>query len=133
MEKPIYYKFDQDKPRLSLVPPGIIEAVGIIRTYGTKKYKDPEGWRNVESERYKDAFMRHLVEWLRDGYAVDEESGLPHLWHMACNLAFLIELEKMPKPKTTDFQCRICGQDVGNWELFCQRCQNKWGKGEGTD
>lgn len=25
--------------------------------------------------------------------AVDEESGLPHLWHCACNIAFLIELE----------------------------------------
>jgi hypothetical protein len=24
---------------------------------------------------------------------VDEESGLPHLWHLACNIAFLIEME----------------------------------------
>lgn len=24
---------------------------------------------------------------------LDQESGLPHLWHLACNAAFLIELE----------------------------------------
>lgn len=31
-------KQDKDKPRLDLVPPGIIEAVGYVRTYGVKKY-----------------------------------------------------------------------------------------------
>ena len=24
----------------------------------------------------------------------DEESGLPHLWHLACNVAFLCEMYK---------------------------------------
>lgn len=24
----------------------------------------------------------------------DEDSGLPHLWHIACNVAFLLELDK---------------------------------------
>lgn len=24
----------------------------------------------------------------------DEESGFPHLWHLACNIAFLCELDK---------------------------------------
>lgn len=38
--------------------------------------------------------MRHVVAYLGDPHGVDEESGLPHLWHMACNIAFLIELEK---------------------------------------
>lgn len=82
-----------DKPRLSLVPPGIIEAVGIIRDYGTEKYGSPENWREVPPEYYRDALMRHLVVYLRDPKATDEESGFPHLWHMACNLAFLIEME----------------------------------------
>jgi len=89
------HKHDEGKPRLSLVPAGIIEAVGIIRTYGTNKYGDPDGWIYVEPARYKDALMRHLVEWLRDESSVDPESGYLHLWHMACNIAFLIEFQKM--------------------------------------
>ncbi|MFZ5975216.1 MAG: dATP/dGTP diphosphohydrolase domain-containing protein [Bacillota bacterium] len=87
------HKHDEGKPRLSLVPPGLIEAVGIVRTYGTAKYGDPDGWRQVESERYRDALMRHVVAWLRDPASVDEESGLPYLWHIACNVAFLIEMD----------------------------------------
>lgn len=82
-----------DKPRLSLVPPGIIEAVGEVRTFGCKKYGAPDNWKTVEPELYVDALMRHLVRYLRDPKAVDEESGLSHLAHMACNLAFLIEME----------------------------------------
>lgn len=84
-------KHDQDKPRLDLVPPGIIEAVGVIRTYGVSKYNTIQGWQQVEPERYTAALMRHLCKFLRDPHGVDEESGLPHLWHMACNIAFLIE------------------------------------------
>ena len=86
-------KKDEGKPRLFLTPPGIIEAVGWVRTFGTEKYGDPDNWKKVSPERYQDALMRHLVKYMRDPKGVDEESGLPHLWHMACNIAFLIELE----------------------------------------
>ncbi len=54
------YKYDQDKPRLDLVPPGLIEAVGVVRTYGISKYDTVDGWQNVEPERYTAALMRHL-------------------------------------------------------------------------
>lgn len=95
-QEPCYYKHDTGKPRLSLVPPSLIEAVGTIRTYGTEKYRnDPDGWKHVEPDRYVDAMMRHLVEYLKDRNSVDEESGLPHLWHLACNVAFLIEMQEV--------------------------------------
>lgn len=90
--KKTVYKYDKNKPRLDLVPPGIIEAVGVVRTYGSEKYNTTQGWQQVEPERYTAALMRHLCKFLRDPYGVDEESGLPHLWHMACNIAFLIEM-----------------------------------------
>ena len=86
-------KDTKGKPRLSLVPPGIIEAVGAVRTFGTEKYGCPENWKTVEPELYVDALMRHLVAYLRDPKAVDEESGYPHLWHLVTNAAFLIEME----------------------------------------
>lgn len=83
------------KPRLGLVPPAIIEAVGRVRTFGVEKYHDPENWRNVSPERYVDAMMRHVCAYLRNPDAVDEESGLPHLEHVACNVAFLLEFQKV--------------------------------------
>lgn len=61
--------------------------------YGTEKYHDPENWRKVEPERYRDAAFRHFLSYLDDPHGVDEESGLPHLWHLACNIAFLCEME----------------------------------------
>lgn len=87
-------KADVGKPRLSLVPSEIIRCIAVIREYGNRKYKDPENWRTVEVERYRDAAYRHLLDYIDDPAGVDEESGLPHLWHLACNVAFLCELEK---------------------------------------
>lgn len=87
-------KADAGKPRLSLVPRKIIWAIAAIREYGNKKYGDPNNWRKVEPERYRDAAYRHFMRYLDDPTGVDEESGLPHLWHLACNVAFLCELEK---------------------------------------
>lgn len=86
-------KADEGKPRLGLVPPAIIEAVGAVRTYGTQKYGDPENWRQVDPSRYRDAMMRHICAYLREPGGVDSESGLPHLAHVACNIAFLLTLE----------------------------------------
>jgi hypothetical protein len=85
-------KYDGGKPRLALVPSAAIKAIGEIMTYGADKYK-VDGWKRVETWRYKDALMRHLVEYLDDPYSTDEESGFPHLWHMITNAAFLCELE----------------------------------------
>ena len=82
-------KFDVNKLRLALVPPELIEAVGAVLTYGAKKYSE-NSWQTVEPERYKDALMRHLMEYLKAPHSIDDESGLPHLWHLTTNAAFLI-------------------------------------------
>lgn len=92
-------KADAGKPRLSLTPPAIIFAIAQAREYGCKKYGDPENWRQVEPERYKEAAFRHFLEYISDSESKDEESGLPHLYHTACNIAFLIALEKQEKEK----------------------------------
>ena len=81
------------KPRLGLVSPLLIEAVGAVRTYGTEKYGDPDNWRKVQKEYYVDALLRHLCAYMKDPGSVDAESGLPHLWHLACNINFLVEME----------------------------------------
>lgn len=85
-------KHDNGKLRPTLVPVSLINAVTAVREYGVAKYKEPENWRQVEPQRYKDALYRHWLAYLA-GEERDEESGLPHLWHLACNAAFLIEME----------------------------------------
>lgn len=85
-------KADAGKPRYTLVPVSLIEAVAAVRMFGCSKYHDPDNWRKVEPQRYRDALYRHWMYYLK-GEECDQESGLPHLWHLACNAAFLIEME----------------------------------------
>ena len=89
-------KADAGKPKVSLVPTEIVYNIARIREYGNNKY--PEGgkdnWKEVEPERYIDAAYRHLLKFIDDPESCDEESGYPHLWHLATNCAFLCELYK---------------------------------------
>lgn len=90
-------KADAGKPHPSYVPVEIIEAVMRVREYGNAKYGDPDNWRTVEPERYHEALLRHILRAWNEPYAVDTESGLLHLEHAACNIAFLLAL--MPEVK----------------------------------
>ena len=96
-------KADGGKLRLTLVPTEAVEAVAAIRMFGVQKYTDPENWKRVEKDRYKDAAFRHYVRYLREPYGMDSESNLPHLWHCLCNLFFLCALEiedgTLPQPQ----------------------------------
>ena len=87
-------KADAGKLKPTLVPPSLILAVGAVRMFGTAKYGSPDSWKMVEPQRYWEATLRHALAAWNDYKAVDEESGLPHTYHMACNLAFLIEMMK---------------------------------------
>ena len=84
-------KADAGKLQIHLVPTGIIKAIAKVRMYGTQKYGDPDNWKRVEAVRYWDALFRHLLAALEEPDGVDEESGIQHLYHAACNIAFLIE------------------------------------------
>ena len=87
-------KADAGKAQLSLVPTRIIFDIARIREYGNRKYGDPDNWKTVEPQRYRDAAFRHLLDYIADPKGTDSESGLPHLWHLACNIAFLCEMEE---------------------------------------
>jgi len=87
-------KHDEGKLDLTLVPRQIIWDIAAVREYGNKKYGDPDNWKTVEITRYRAAAFRHLLAYLEDPHGVDEESGLLHLSHLACNIAFLCELER---------------------------------------
>jgi len=86
-------KADAGKLQLTLVPTQIIKDIAEVRMYGNRKYGDPDNWKQVGIERYKDALMRHLIAYLEDPQGIDEESGIPHYKHIACNMAFICEME----------------------------------------
>lgn len=87
-------KADQGKPHPSYVPVALIEGVMAVRETGTKKYGDPDNWKTVEPERYHQAMLRHILAAWNDPYKIDPESGLLHIQHVACNIAFLLEMKK---------------------------------------
>ena len=85
-------KADSGKPTLSLVPKEIIYEIEKVRSFGVRKYKEPDNWKKVEVERYHEALLRHTLAIWNDIKARDKESGLLHLSHIACNVAFILEL-----------------------------------------
>lgn len=85
-------KADAGKPRLTLVPPAIMFEIAKIREYGNAKYHDPDNWKQVEPQRYWDACVRHIFAALSDYTKKDDESGLLHISHAACNLSFLLQM-----------------------------------------
>ena len=84
-------KADAGKPIYTHVPVGVIKAVEKVRAYGNAKYHSPDNWKQVESQRYWDATVRHVIGAWDDYTAIDPESGLPHIYHALCNLSFLAE------------------------------------------
>ena len=90
-------KLDSGKNRLGLVFKGFSNAlwqVGEVGTFGANKYTD-NGWQSVENGKYRytDALLRHLFRYF-NGEKIDDESGLPHLAHLAWNALAILELER---------------------------------------
>ena len=116
-KKEVNYHAKQDygKAKLTLVPRRILWDIAAIREYGNNKYPEggPDNWKAVEVDRYRDATFRHLLYYLDDPHGVDKESGLPHLWHLACNIAFICEIEDMYLSKNPDVVKRLKNEFLG--------------------
>ena len=82
-------KYDEGKPRPSLVPVEAIEAIMQVREFGKAKYADAEDWCKVPREKWLDALLRHVLHIWDNPLSLDDESGLPALWHVITNAAFL--------------------------------------------
>jgi len=83
--------------------------VAKVGTFGTEKYSR-NSWRNVENaeERYMDALWRHLLA----SDDLDEESGLPHLAHLAWNILALLEFKECGRSSSVEVAYRGCRSDV---------------------
>lgn len=92
-------KDTKGKPKLSLVPPQILFDIAKVREYGNEKYPygGKDNWKNVDINDYKDALLRHTLKYLQDPKGKDSESEIEHYKHMACNIAFICEMEAKSK------------------------------------
>lgn len=94
-------KYDNGKLLMSLIDPKFVQGVAEVLTFGASKYA-PNSWKTVPDakRRYEDALLRHTYKYL-EGELYDEESNLEHLKHMACNIMFLLYLNKENTNDTT--------------------------------
>jgi len=84
-------KYDNQKPKLALLPPAAIVEVGKVFTFGASKYGE-NNWRGgFKWTRLLSACLRHIFAFLK-GEDLDEESGLNHLAHATACLLMLLEL-----------------------------------------
>lgn len=88
-------KYDGGKPRVDLIPPGVILELAKIYAMGAEKYSE-HGWLEdggMDWSRIYAALQRHaLAFW--GGEDIDPESGLPHMAHVMWNAAALVHYGK---------------------------------------
>lgn len=82
-------KYDQDKPRLDLLPFEALVPVGRVLAHGAQKYS-PNNWRRgMAWSRLLASALRHIFAWAA-GDELDRETGESHIAHALCCLLFLM-------------------------------------------
>lgn len=87
-------RHNKDKLRVDLIPTELTEEVAKVLTFGATKYS-PDNWKGFNKEQQKEilgSLLRHILEYQK-GNKFDSESGLHHLAHAACNIAFILYFE----------------------------------------
>lgn len=75
-------KFDENKPRMDLLPMDALLEVAKVLTFGSKKYGDRNWEKGIDPQRLRAAQLRHDAA-TEMGEFIDSESGLSHVAHKA--------------------------------------------------
>lgn len=86
-------RLNKGKIPIDMVPTSLIYAVARVFEEGAKKYEKDNWRRGMSHSKVYGCAMRHMLKWF-EGQDKDKETGLSHLWHVATNIAMLIEYEK---------------------------------------
>jgi len=82
-------KYDEGKPKLSLLTIESLTAEAKAFEYGAIKYSKNNYKKGMDWSRIIDASMRHIMQFnAKEDF--DSESKLNHLWHAKACLAMLI-------------------------------------------
>lgn len=93
-------KHDTGKTRLGLISPYALLMEAKVMTFGAHKYAAHNWRKGMDWSRLIDAALRHITAF-NAGEDNDPETGLPHLAHARCCLAFLLEYSKT-RPELDD-------------------------------
>lgn len=77
------------KPSLCKIEP-LVRAICQAREYGMSKYQESEDWESIDSQRWREALVRHVLAENDDPGGYDDESGLPRMCHIAFNVMALL-------------------------------------------
>lgn len=80
----IYIKLESDIDSLRFQ-----ELTAEVITFGKNKYSEDNWKKSTNTQNYINALIRHLMAYLQ-GEDIDPESGISHLGHIGCNIAFLL-------------------------------------------
>jgi len=96
MMKDMGLKHDDDKLRMDLIPVDALIGLSQALAHGAKEYT-PYNWaKGIKWSKIYAAVLRHLTAWYQ-GEDIDPDSGLLHIDHALCNLAFLSTYSKHKK------------------------------------
>jgi hypothetical protein len=84
-------KYDSDKPRFDLIPPGPLMEVAAVMEFGARKYGDNNWRKGMKHGRLYGACGRHILAYW-GGEDKDPETGFHHLAHALCCLFMLLSL-----------------------------------------
>jgi hypothetical protein len=96
-------KFDGEKPIMSLLPFVALKEIAKILTFGKDKYGSWNWAKGMDWSRVESAMLRHY-EAYASGEDLDQESGLLHTAHMACNALFLLTYQLLDIGKDDRFK-----------------------------
>ena len=102
-------KYDGEKVRMDLLEPSVLVEEAKVLTYGALKYEAWNWAQGINEDRLYGAALRHLAA-AASGETFDPESGLYHLAHARCMLAFWLagKLSERPDIGSADpeYPCR---------------------------
>jgi len=81
-------RFNQNKPKWSLVPQSALLPMVQVLEFGAEKYAPYNWMKGLSVIEICESLKRHLDKFM-EGENVDDESKLSHIGHIQCNALFL--------------------------------------------
>ena len=81
-------RFNEGKPRWSLVPQSALIPMVKVLEFGARKYGDYNWSKGLSIRETCESLKRHLDAFM-EGEDNDPESGISHIGHIQCNALFL--------------------------------------------